>query len=141
MVIVDSNVLVYAAHEQTPQHSTATRWLLEALNGSEPIGFAWLALLGFVRISTLRAAFPKPLDADTAMDVVDEWMAAPAATIVQPTPRHAKMLRDLLQETGTAGNLVPDAHLAALAIEHRARICSFDRDFLRFSGVRAFAPV
>jgi toxin-antitoxin system PIN domain toxin len=140
VILVDVNVLVYAAHAQTPYHSSAARWLQHALNGNEALGFAWSVLLGFLRISTLRVAFPKPLDAEKALDAVDDWLAAPTAIIVHPTTQHASILRSLLRETGTAGNLVADAHLTALALEHRARICSFDRDFLRFSGVRAFVP-
>jgi len=133
-------VLLYAVNQNAKQHTSAARWLQQAVGGSEALGFAWSVLLGFVRISTLRAAFPNPLDADTALDLVDDWLAAPAALIVRPTTQHVHILRNLLRETGTAGNLVVDAHLAALAIEHRARICSFDRDFLRFSGVTALVP-
>lgn len=140
MVIVDTNVLVYAVNENAAQHSAAAGWLESALDGAEAIGFAWQALLGFIRVSTLRAVFSNPLNLDTAMDLVDEWLATPPAVIVQPLPQHAKLVRGFLQATGTAGNLVSDAHLAALAIEHRASICSFDRDFLRFSGVRVVIP-
>ncbi len=140
MVLVDVNVLVYVVNSSASQHASAARWLEHALAGNETVGFAWSVLLGFLRISTLRAAFPRPLEAEQAFSVVDDWLAASAATIVQPTTQHARILRNLLNETGTAGNLVVDAHLAALALEHGAHICSFDRDFLRFRGVSAFVP-
>jgi uncharacterized protein len=140
MVLVDVNVLVYVVNRNASQHASAARWLQHALAGNETVGFAWSVLLGFLRISTLRAAFPRPLDAEQAFGVVDDWLAAPSATIVQPTTQHARILRSLLNETGTAGNLVVDAHLAALALEHGARICSFNRDFLRSRGVSAFVP-
>jgi uncharacterized protein len=140
VVLVDVNVLVYVVNSSASQHPRAARWLQHALAGNETVGFAWSVLLGFLRISTLRAAFPRPLNAEQAFDVVDDWLAAPAATVVQPTTQHARILRGLLSENGTAGNLVVDAHLAALALEHGARICSFDRDFLRFRSVSVFDP-
>ncbi len=140
MVIVDANVLVYAVNESMPQHSRARGWLEEALSGHESVGFAWVVLLAFMRIATLPALFPQPLGASDALDVVDDWLGARPAVVVQPTVRHATVLRSLLTEVGTAGNLVTDAHLAALSLEHGARVCSFDRDFSRFPGVRVFTP-
>jgi toxin-antitoxin system PIN domain toxin len=123
-----------------PPHAAAKRWIEDALSGTESVGFAWLVLVAFIRLATLPAVFPEPLDVGTALDVVDAWLLARASVVVQPTSRHAAVLRALLRETGTAGNLASDAHLAALAIEHGARVCTFDRDFARFSGVRSFAP-
>jgi uncharacterized protein len=140
VVVVDANVLVYAVNQSMPQHAAAKRWIEEALNGSESVGFAWLVLLAFIRLATLPAVFPQPLGVATALDVVDAWLLARASLVVQPTTRHAAVLRGLLRETGTAGNLASDAHLAAIAIEHGARVCTFDRDFARFPGVRSFAP-
>lgn len=140
MILVDANVLLYAVNESLPQHPRARRWLENALNGEETIGFAWMALLAFVRIATLPALSPSPLEAARALDLADEWLATRPATIVHPTTRHAAILRGLLSEAGTAGNLVGDAHLAALAVEHGARICSFDRDFDRFPGIIALVP-
>ena len=140
MVLVDTNVLLYAVNRRLPQHRPARRWIEAALSGDEPVGLAWMALLAFVRIVTRPALSPRPLTADAAFDLVDAWLSAPAATVVAPTTRHAALVRGLLSESGTAGNLVVDAHLAALAVEHRARICTFDRDFARFRGLRWFTP-
>jgi toxin-antitoxin system PIN domain toxin len=140
MVIVDANVLLYAVNERAPHHREAKEWVDGALSGDEPVGFAWVVLLAFVRLATLPAAFPIPLSVDVACDLVGDWLAAPASTVVHPTPRHAGLLGDLLKDSGTAGNLVTDAHVAALAIEHGARLCTFDRDFARFAGVRSFTP-
>jgi uncharacterized protein len=140
LVIVDANVLVYAVNQSMPQHSGAKTWLEEALNSQESVGFAWVVLLAFLRISTLPALFPEPLASADALDVIGDWLDARPAVVVQPTHRHASALRSLLVEVGTAGNLVTDAHLAALSLEHGARICSFDRDFHRFPGVRVFSP-
>jgi uncharacterized protein len=124
LIIVDTNVLLYAANESLPHHASARRWIEAALRGNEGIGFAGVVLLGFVRLSTLPALFPTPLDTTVALDLVDDWLAAGPATVVHPTARHAAVLRGLLKETGTAGNLVTDAHLAALCIEYGARMCT-----------------
>lgn len=140
MKIVDANVLLYATNRALPQSAACLRWLATALGGGEPVGFAWPVLTSFVRIATKPAVFPRPLSIEEAFDVVDDWLAQPAAVVVAPTERHAATLRSLLRALGTAGNLVTDAHLAALAIEHGAEVVSCDRDFERFAGVRRIDP-
>lgn len=140
MVIVDANVLLYATNRDSPRHRAARNWLESALSGDEPVGLAWVVLLAFVRVSTLHALSPRPLTATEACGLVESWITAAPTVVVTPTSRHAAALRGLLVETGTAGNLVTDAHLAALAVEYGARICSFDRDFARFPGVSWSAP-
>jgi uncharacterized protein len=139
--LVDLNLLLYAIDEEAPHHEQVRPWLEEVLSGTEDIGFAWIVLLGFVRISTNPAVFEKPLDSDEALDYVDEWLAQPSASVVHPTERHASHLRELLGSLGTAGNLTTDAHLAALAIEHGAELCSADTDFARFTGLRWHNPL
>jgi toxin-antitoxin system PIN domain toxin len=140
VLIVDANVLVYATDEDAPLHGRAREWLLAAFARGEAIGFAWVVLLAFVRLSTHVAVFPRPLTPEQAVDVVDLWLRQPASVVLEPGHRHSSLLRGLLLETGTAGNLVNDAHLAALALEHGATIVSFDRDFGRFEGVRWRLP-
>ncbi|MEJ7831606.1 MAG: TA system VapC family ribonuclease toxin [Nocardioides sp.] len=108
--------------------------------GGARVGFAWLSLVGFVRLVSLPRLLPRPRPADEAMAQVQEWIAAPTARTLSPTARHASVLSDLLARTGTGGNLVNDAHLAALAIEHRAEIVTYDTDFARFPGVRWSPP-
>ena len=131
---------LYAINESLPQHAGAKRWMEAALRGNDAVGFAWVVLLAFVRLSTLPALFPNPLETSVALDLVDDWLAAGPAVVVHPTARHAAVLRGLLGESGTAGNLVTDAHLAALCVEHSARLCTYDRDFSRFRGVTSFTP-
>jgi uncharacterized protein len=138
--IVDANVLLYAINRSAPQHRPARSWLDRSLTGAEPIGLAWIVLLAFVRLSTHRAVFPRPLEIADAMDVVRGWLAQPAALVIEPTARHVDVLASLLAETGAGGNLVNDAHLAALAVEHDAVLISFDSDFGRFRGVRWSLP-
>ncbi|MFH0751690.1 MAG: type II toxin-antitoxin system VapC family toxin [Chloroflexota bacterium] len=140
MRIVDANVLLYAVNVAAPRHAQARSWLDGALAGREPIGFAWTVLLAFLRLATHPAVFPRPLTASEATDVVRAWLAQPPATVVEPTPRHADLLAGLLAEAGTAANLVGDAHLAALAIEHGAVLVSYDADFGRFAGLRREVP-
>lgn len=135
MKLVDTNVLLYAVNADADHHERSQRWLDGALSGGGTVAFAWIALLAFVRLTTKEGLFPRPLSIDAAMDRVDAWLGAAAAVVVEPTPDHPAIVRRLLQETGVGGNLVNDAHLAALAIEHRCSIASFDNDFGRFSGV------
>jgi toxin-antitoxin system PIN domain toxin len=137
----DINLLIYAIDEGSPRHRPAQLWLEQALSGTEEVCFAWLALLGFVRISTNPAALERPLSVDEAFEYVEEWLDAPVATVLHPGREHAAVLRRLLKPLGTAGNLTSDAHLAALAIEHGAELCSCDNDFSRFTGVRWRDPL
>jgi uncharacterized protein len=139
--IPDVNLLLYALDESAPPHERARSWLEQTLSGSETVGLSWQVLIAFVRLSTRAAVFEQPLSADEAFDVVDGWLDQPPVTIVHPGRRHAAVLRELLSTVGTAGNLTTDAHLAALAVEHGAELCSHDRDFGRFPGVRWVDPL
>ena len=140
MKLVDANVLLYAVNEDARNHDGSRSWLDEALSGAATVGFSWVVLLAFLRLSTKIGLFPRPLTSDAAADRIDDWLAQPAAVIVEPTARHPSLLRELLEAVGAGGNLVNDAHLAALAIEHRAQIVSYDTDFLRFPGVTLETP-
>ena len=117
------------------------RWVEATLSGSETVALAWLVLLGFVRLSTHPAVFERPLESGEALDLLDGWLDQPGVTVVHPTDRHGAVLRELLEPLGTAGNLTSDAHLAALAIEHGALLCSCDADFSRFPGLRWTDPL
>ncbi|HKG03223.1 MAG TPA: type II toxin-antitoxin system VapC family toxin [Conexibacter sp.] len=140
MKLPDVNVLLYAVDESCRHHDGARAWLEGALSGTETVAFCWSVLLAFVRLSTRPVVFEQPLTADEALDLVEGWLEQPNATVVDPTPRHVATLRDLLRPLGTAGNLTNDAHLAALAIEHGAELCSYDGDFARFAGLRWSRP-
>ena len=140
MQVVDVNVLLYAVNEDAPNHRAARVWLDDALAHGEPVGFTWPVLLAFLRLTTKSGLFPRPLTINEATDVIEDWLGRPSAVVVEPTARHLQLLRGLLSESGTGGNLVSDAHLAALALEHGAAIVSFDADFGRFAGVRWTRP-
>ena len=130
------NVLLYAVNHDSPQHEAARAWIESSFARPEGVGFAWAALLGFLRLSTRSAVFTRPLQIESALGVVDAWLHHPSAHVLPATQRHAGVLTRLLLGAGTGGNLVPDAHLAALAIEHNAELGTFDRDFNRFAGLR-----
>jgi toxin-antitoxin system PIN domain toxin len=140
MILPDANVLLYAVNEASDQHGLALKALGEGFDGPRGVGFAWVALLAFIRLSTRAGIFPKPLSAEDALQVALGWIDHPMAQILQPTERHHEMLTRLLLAAGTAGNLTTDAHLAALAMEHDATILTFDRDFARFEGVQWTIP-
>ena len=140
MKLVDANVLLYAVNRDAVHHERSRRWIDGALSGEDTVAFAWIALLAFVRLSTKVGLFPAPLTVDQAMDRVDAWVGAGPAVVVEPSAQHGTIVRGLLRSVGVGGNLVSDAHLAALAIEHRCGILSFDNDFARFPGVSWDVP-
>jgi hypothetical protein len=111
------------------------------LNGAAPVGLPWHALLGFLRISTNKRIVERPLPMTGAWVQVLSWLGRENVWIPQPTARHAEILGGLIVQPGVHGNLVPDAHLAALAIEHGLTLCSTDGDFARFSGLRWLNPL
>jgi uncharacterized protein len=141
MILLDANLLIYAVNADAPLSRKAKPWLESVLSGQETVGFAWNVLLAFLRLTTRPGLFRHPLPADTAFDMVACWLDQPPATIVHPGPRHMQVLRELVRPLGTGGNLTSDAHLAALAIEHRAELCSSDTDFARFKGLKWRNPL
>lgn len=140
MQLVDANVLLYAVNESSPRHAEARQWLDASLGGRDTVAFAWIVMLAFLRLVTHPAVFPRPLAADVAVDTLRSWLSRPAAVVIEPTSRHLDVLTGLLSVVGTAGNLVNDAHLAALSIEHGCELVSYDADYARFPGVRWRTP-
>jgi toxin-antitoxin system PIN domain toxin len=108
VLLVDANVLLHAVNRRAREHEVARRWMVEALAGSEAVGFAWMVALAFMRLTTQPAIFARPLDIDQAGTVLERWLGAPQAVVVEPTRRHLGLLRGLLASAGTAGNLVSD---------------------------------
>lgn len=140
MRIVDANVLLYAVNEDLPHHDASRRWLDHALSGADRVGFAWVASLAFLRLATRPGLFARPLSVDEAAGVLNDWHDAPGAVVAQPTATQGSRLRELLSHVGTGGNLVNDAHLATLALEHRGSIVTYDTDFTRFRDLRSYRP-
>ena len=141
MILVDANLLIYAHVDAFPQHERARRWLDERLNGAAPVGLPWPSLLGFLRVSTNPRVFQRPAAVSDAWRQVLAWLGCERAWIPQPTERHREVLGGLLTAPGVQANLVQDAHLAALAVEHGLILCSTDGDFARFSGLRWENPL
>ncbi|MBI1333221.1 MAG: PIN domain-containing protein [Armatimonadetes bacterium] len=141
MVIPDANLLLFAHNMDDARYGSARAWWKNQLEGSEDIGLPWNVILAFIRIGTSPKAFPAPFSVDEATDIVKLWLAFPNVRILNPGVDHFRILSDLLKQVGVGNKLVSDAHLAALAIENRATLCSHDRDFQRFSGFRLHDPI
>ena len=141
MILVDANVLLYAYDASSPRHEAARGWWEARLSRPEPVGVAWSTVVAFVRIGTHVRVFERPLTVAEACAAVDAWLSRPMVSVLEPGPRHWEILRGLLVGAHASGNLVPDAHLAALAIEHGAVLMSTDRDFARFEGLAFEDPL
>jgi toxin-antitoxin system PIN domain toxin len=141
MILVDANLLIYAVNGDSPFHDQARPWWEESLSGHELVGLPWAVILAFLRVTTHRRIFDRPLEPEQALGYVDEWLNLPICRTPEPTDRHWPVLRNLLVQSGTAGNLTTDAHLAALALEHGATLCSSDNDFQRFPGIAFHNPL
>ncbi len=140
-MLVDANLLLFAVDETSVFHAAARDWLAERLNGVRRVGLPWQSLGAFLRLATHSRVFANPLSPDDAWQRVSDWLATEAAWIPLPGARHGELLGALLTRHQIRGNLVPDAQLAALALEHGLTICSADTDFARFQEVRWENPV
>jgi uncharacterized protein len=141
VILPDVNLLLYAYDEATSEHLRARAWLQRTISTSEVVGFSWHTVLSFLRISTLPRMTASPYRLDEAIDIVEDWLAFSNARILHPTENHWRILKQLLPKTPVRGSLIMDAHLAALAIEHGATLCTNDRDFARFPGLKLEFPL
>jgi len=141
VILVDANLLVYAHVATFSQHANARDWLDTRLNGVSPVGLPWPSIIAFLRIVTNPRIFERPEGVEEAWRQVEEWLGCPSVWIPQPTERHGEILKPLLIDQRLRANLIPDAHLAVLAIEHGLILCSTDGDFARFSGLRWENPM
>ena len=141
MILVDANILLYACNAAADQHVESRNWLDGKLNGAAPVGLPWISVLAFLRIATNPRAFRTPLTMPTAWGQVSNWLSAETAWTPEPTERHAELFGQLLALPGIYANLVTDAHLATLAIEHGLTLCSTDGDFARFPALNWLNPL
>jgi toxin-antitoxin system PIN domain toxin len=141
MILIDANLLIYAHVSSMPQHKVSAAWLDRHLNETSRVGLPWQSLLAFVRIVSNPRVFSKPLSPGKAFEQVLAWLELENVWTPGPTEKHAKILEGLLAGPAGASSLVPDAHLAALAMEHGLTLCSSDGDFYRFSGLRIENPL
>lgn len=141
MILVDANLLLYAYHPRAEQHEKSRIWLEAALSGPDLVRFAWLTLWAFLRIATSPRVFDRPLSVAEAEAAISSWLAQPVAGILEPGERHWDILRSLARDSQSAGPLVMDAALAAIALEHGATVYTTDRDFARFSALKWKNPL
>lgn len=141
MILIDANLLIYAYDSSSSFHGPARAWLEEVLSTPQPVCLPWASILAFLRITTDRRILGKPFSAAEAAGIVEEWLAVPVVRVPEPTSRHWEILEGLVTGDQATGPLVTDAHLAALAIEHGAELCTTDRDFTRCKGLRWRNPL
>jgi uncharacterized protein len=140
-MLIDANLLLFAVDGESPFHVKAGDWLNDQLNGEQRIGIPWLSLGAFVRIITHQGITKRPLDPIEAWQRVQDWLANDIVWTPAPTPRHAEVMGGLIKRYQPRGNLITDAQLAALAIEHGIEVCSADTDFARFTEIRWNNPL
>ena len=142
MIIPDTNLLVYAYNRRNPLHGPASSWWDGLVNGTERIGVPWVVSTGFVRLMTHPRVVEHPVTPEQAVDYyVEEWFRFPHVMPLNPGAEHLTLFRRALAAAGVGANLVTDAHVAALAIEHQAEVHSNDSDFGRFPGLRWRNPL
>lgn len=141
MIAIDANLLLYAYHSGAAQHAAAKAWLEDALSRAEPVGLSWSTILAFLRIGTSPRVFERPYGIEEAAAIVSGWLDRRSVAVLRPGDRFWSILRQLLVESRAEAALVSDAALAALAIEHGATLCSTDRDFRRFPGLKLSNPL
>lgn len=141
MILVDANLLLYAANQAAPEHERARDWLDERLNGTVAVGLPWPSLLAFVRLATNPTVLRRPASTGDAWRQVEEWLACDAAWTPLPGDAHSRIVGDFLKMSWMTSRLVPDAHLAALAVEHGLTLQSSDGDFARFPGLKWRNPL
>ena len=141
MILPDVSLLIQAHNGGSSHHEQARDWWDAVLSGTELVALPWVTLLGFIRLTTNRTIFERPLPLGEVLWRVEAWLAQPNVRIVHPTERHSKLLFHFLRTLGTAGNLTTDAHVAALAVEHGCTLYSTDADFARFPGLRWSNPI
>ena len=140
MIVLDVNVLVRAFRQDAHQHRTTRRWLGAALGGPETIALPDETLVGFLRLVTNHRVFRTPTPPEQALAFCEALLASPSSLRLHPGPRHWGLLGALVREQSLRANDIPDAHLAALCLEHRAALATFDRGFTRFHGLRVTEP-
>jgi toxin-antitoxin system PIN domain toxin len=141
MILVDANLLLYAEDSLSEHHEAARSWWDEQLSGLEPVALCWPVLSAFVRIGTNARLHQRPLLLKEAIARVQSWLDQPCVRVIQPGDQHWFHFQQMLRSGNAVGNLVSDAHLAALAAEHNCVLHSTDADFSRFRGLKWRNPI
>jgi toxin-antitoxin system PIN domain toxin len=141
VILIDANLLIYAHNSDAEKHERSRQWLRTVFQEPHSVRFSWDTIQAFLRITTHPRVFAAPFSITEAVSIVGDWLSYPGVAILEPGPRHWSILSRLMTEGQVRGPLVSDAHLAAMAIEHGATLCTTDRDFTRFPGVRLLNPL
>ena len=141
MILVDANLLLYAEDSLSAHHAAACSWWDEQLSGTDPVGLCWPVLTAFIRIATNPRLHQRPLTLNEACERVQSWFDQPCVRLLLPTEHHWRFFQQMLHAGGATGNLVTDAHLAAIAVERNGELCSTDSDFARFPGLNWRNPL
>ena len=141
MILVDANILLYAEDSLSSHHGAARTWWDAQLSGSSHVCLCWPVLTAFIRISTNARLHQRPLILKEAVDRVQSWFEQPCVRLIQPTEQHWDIFQQMLHDGSATANLVSDAHLAALAVEHNCQLCSTDADFARFPKLNWRNPI
>ena len=141
MILVDVNLLVYVVNENSPFHAKAISWWEAQMQSGDIIGLSWNSIYGFLRVATNPKAVPHPLNLETALKRVDEWLTLPQVQVLQATDAHFTQFQRALEGKSASPKLISDAHFASLAIEHNCELCSTDGDFAKFSDLRWRNPL
>lgn len=141
MIIPDINLLVYAYNSEAPHHEQARAWWEALLSAPRPVGLAWAVMLGYLRLMTSRSVRIEPFMPAEAIGHIRSWLTRPQVVVLGPGARHLDLIEGLMDAAHASGQLTTDVHLAALAIEHQAELCSNDSDFSRFPGLRWSDPL
>ncbi|MDQ6910174.1 MAG: PIN domain-containing protein [Actinomycetota bacterium] len=140
-MLLDANILLYAVDEESPVHEASRTWMEGALNGPSRVGIPWMSITAFLRIVTNARALREPLTAAEAWGIVESWLDAPSVWVPAPGPGHREIFGRLVRSLDLRANLVPDAVLAALCVEHGLQMISADTDFARFTEIAWHNPV
>ncbi len=141
MILVDANILLYAEDALHPRHEQARVWWDTQLSGTGTVCLCWTVLCAFIRISTNPRVFENPLSLEQALARVQSWLDQPCTRVIRPTERHWTVFQQMLRGGQAVANLVTDAHLAALAVEHGCELVSTDSDFARFAKLKWKNPL
>lgn len=141
MILVDANILLYAEDSLSEHHEAARNWWDEQLSGTDPVGLCWPVLTAFIRIATNARLQQRPLTLQEAIERVQSWLDQPCVRVLECTDQHWPLFQQMLRSGNATANLVSDAHLAALAVEHNSVLCSTDTDFARFRGLKWKNPI
>ena len=141
MILLDANILIYAYDSMSPHHDAVRSWVEDVFSERDEVAIPLVCVLAFLRVMSNPALFEAPMSVGEAVEIATEWLSRPNVGIAQPTRRHWEVLAELARTGQARGPLLMDAHIAALALEHGATLCTTDRDFSRFAGLTVEDPL